>query len=772
MKKLLAAAASAVTMAAVLVAPTSANASQISVNPPSTGQMPSEVPASYTPAVNGDNILGIASVGDQIVIGGPFTTVAGQARDGVAVFDADTGALNTSFNPSIDGKVLTVLPGPSADTVYVGGNFTTVNGASVKNLTLLSTVDGSTVTSFKAPTINRPVNDLDRHGNRLFVGGVFTKVGGRALGGLLSLDATTGAFDPYLQVKLTIRHNDGVSGAAKAPVGATNIAVSPDGTKLVVLGNFKKADGNARVQAVLIDLTGASAAVADYWATSGYEPLCYNWAYDSYMRGLAFSPDGSYFVISATGGGHTTLCDTVSRWEANATGTDVQPTWVDYAGGDTFWATTVTDTAVFIGGHQRWANNENGNDYAGSGAVPRAGLAALDPVSGRPLEWNPGRNPRGVSVKAMLATDKGLWMGYDTVWVGNRKYKRPRLAFFPYDGGSTVHASTTAQLPATVFVGSGGLGSSTNVLYRVNAGGGVVGSADSGPDWSDDSGSTSDYRNSGSTATGYSSTVSYSSSVPSGTPLALFNSERWDGGDDPEMQWHFPVTAGTPVEVRLYMANQYSGTSSVGSRVFDVDLEGTRVLDDEDLVADVGHNVATTKKFDVTSDGSIDISFGHVTENPLVNAIEIVRTDVTPEPSTSTLERTQFDGTSASTPTTLDSPIDWASVRGAFAVGDLLYYGKSDGTFWRAPFNGASIGTPEKVDPYHDPEWKDVDTGSGQTFDGASPSFYSQLSSVGGCSSPAASSTTTRWAAPRCAPSGSHPTVASSPPTPRRSRAR
>lgn len=719
--------------AALLVAPPGAVASQSSDAPPTVGAMPSEVPSAATPNITGDNVQSIAAVGSRMIIGGPFTTVGTAARQGLAAFDSTTGAVDSGFNPTVTGSVLRVLPGPVSDTVYVVGNFSVINGTASKKIALLSTVTGALVPTFTPPAFNGEIDDVKLSNGRLFLGGAFTKVGTVARGGLATLNPTTGAFDPFLGVTLTEHHNNTGTGA-QAAVAATNIDVSPDGTKMAVIGNFRKADGLDRVQAVLIDLTGPTAVVQTSWNTTGYAPLCSNSAFDTYVRGVAFAPDSSYFVITATGGPHGgTLCDAAARWETGATGTDVQPTWVNQTGGDTLWAVTVTSSAVFIGGHQRWLNNPTGADFANGGAVPRPGLAALDPVSGRPLTWNPGRNPRGVAVFSMLATTKGLWITYNTDFIGNRKYKRQKLAFFPYAGGTTLAPTTVPTLPATVYVGHGDQGAASNVLYRVNTGGSLVPALDSGPDWSDDSGASSALRNSGSNSAGYPQVGAVDATVPATTPSTIFNSERWDPNDPTEMQWHFPVTAGVKVQVRIFLANRCDCTSGVGQRVFNIDVDGLRKLTNEDLVADVGTNVGTMKAYDITSDGTVDITFGHVVENTLVNGIEIVRTDITPGPPTGAgLTSTPFDGTTSSATTTVASAIDWNSVRGGFTVGNQVFFGKADGTFWRASFNGSTLGTPVTVQPYHDPKWMTVDTGSGNTFDGKNPSFYAQLPQVGG----------------------------------------
>jgi hypothetical protein len=87
------------------------------------------------------------------------------------------------------------------------------------------------------------------------------------------------------------------------------------------------------------------------------------------------------------------------------------------------------------------------------------------------------------------------------------------------------------------------------------------------------------------------------------------------------MQWSFPVTPGD-YEVRIYFAEIWFTTP--GMRIFDVSIEGNLVLNDYDIVADVGAFKGVVKSFVVTADTSLDIVFGHVVENPKLSAIEIM----------------------------------------------------------------------------------------------------------------------------------------------------
>ena len=380
-------------------ATTAATTGVAATNAAPVKRMPSDVPSKKTPWVLDGEVTKVVQIGDTMVAAGLFTTVSDPMngpqypRADIFAFDKATGLVSQTFTPTLDGQVQQMLPGPTPDTVYVAGDFSKVNGKGPAHIALLNVNTGATVTSFKAPTTNGGIETMELlPNNRLFIGGFFTKIGGVAHGQFATLNATTGALDPYMDITVAGHHNTGTG--AKAPIGPRESAISPAGDRLIVVGNFKTAAGLARDQIVMINLDGASASVSTTWATTLYSPICSPNAFDSYMRDVEMSPDGSYFVVATTGGPHSgTLCDAAVRWETYATGTTLSPTWVANSGGDTLWGVGITDSAVYIGGHDRWMNNPNGSDRAAQGAVPRPGLCRARPADRRTAEVEPGPQP-------------------------------------------------------------------------------------------------------------------------------------------------------------------------------------------------------------------------------------------------------------------------------------------------------------------------------------------------------------------------------------------
>jgi len=660
-------------------------------------------PADFTPHVMNGSVQSIVQIGNKIVAAGTFTTVrqtptsADIVRNRIFAFDATTGLIDGAFNPNLSGSA------NSLDTdgtyVYVGGSFTTVGGVSRPRVAKL-TAGGALVQGFAAPSAG--VNEVVVRGNRLYIGGAFKNVGGTAnpRGGLAAYDKDTMALLPQVNVPFTGLYNG----------GSTNIKrfdLSPDGSKLVAVGNFTTVGGQTRAQIAMLNTPPAGTASLAGWSTNRFDQAhnsgCAS-VFDTFVRDVDFSPDGSYFAVTTTGafgGGANsgTLCDTTTRWQTNSTGNE--PSWADYTGADTTYGIAVTGAAIYVGGHMRWENNSFEGDQAGPGAVPREGIAALDPVNGLPLSWNPGR-ARGVGAQALYATPTGLWVGSDTNRIGRETHNR--IAFMPLAGGTAIPVVPASTLPNDLFLAQRSTGAAGGVRYRVNTGGPALQARDNGPDWDVDTA----YRNGGSNSADWGSTPPVDGTVPASTPAAVFSTERWDPGDTTEMHFGFPVPAGTTVRVRLYFADRCDCTSAVGSRVFNVSIDGAAKLTNFDINSAAGHNVGTMREFTITSDGTIDVDFGHVVENPLVNAIEIVDGTVSPPPTPGALLRRPVDASGSPTgpATTANTAIDWSLVRGAFLVNNTLYYGLGDGRLYARTFNTgtAAVGAQRTVNLYDDPD--------------------------------------------------------------------
>ncbi|MFC4588999.1 NHL repeat-containing protein [Sphaerisporangium corydalis] len=380
-------------------------------------------PADTTPHVLDGIVNAFALVGGTVVVGGAFSEVreAGGAaavpRRNLFAFDLATGRIDPRFAPDPDGPVNALAAGP-AGSVYAGGAFMSAAGRPGRGLARLSLADGSPVESFSAPVRGGAVSSLVLHPGGLYVGGDFTGVGRSARAALARLDPVTGAVDPAF----TVTPGGERGGSLKV------YAMAATRDRLALDGSFTTLDGLRRPQVGLVDI-GAAQATVTGWHTEAYAAACKD-VFPSYVRGLDFSPDGQYFVLVTTGGakGSGRLCDSAARFETYARGDEVAPTWVNFTGGDSLYSVAVTGAAVYVGGHQRWLDNPRGSDSAGPGAVPRPGIGAIHPGTGRALAWNPTRD-RGIGVKAFLPYKEGLLIGSDTTHLGHEYHAR--VGLFP-----------------------------------------------------------------------------------------------------------------------------------------------------------------------------------------------------------------------------------------------------------------------------------------------------------------------------------------------------
>jgi hypothetical protein len=122
--------------------------------------------------------VAISPDGGTVYVGGNFTSVDGQVREHIAAFSASTGAL-LPWNPDIDGSVRAIAA--SGPVVYVGGDFGRVNDTQSPFLVALSAADASVMPwGTVAPTPNDAVEAIavSPDGTDVAAGGYFTAIDG------------------------------------------------------------------------------------------------------------------------------------------------------------------------------------------------------------------------------------------------------------------------------------------------------------------------------------------------------------------------------------------------------------------------------------------------------------------------------------------------------------------------------------------------------------------------------------------------------------------
>jgi len=403
-------------------------------------------PADTTPHIvlNGpsQDVRAFAQVGRTMYAGGRFNQVQDPARtttyarQNFVAFDSETGVVSP-LNLSFDGIVGAIEATADGTALYIAGAFSNVNGITRRGILKYDLINDRVDPTF-APTGMRTVSDIELVNGSVIAAGNFTKK-------LMALDPTTGADMGSINIT--------VAGVVD-PADETRIqyiAVSPDGTRLVATGNFTTVNGQSRSRAFMVNL--GSTATLSTWHAPRFDVNCSGTARLVSAQGVDFSPDGTYFVIVATGGptGTNGVCDAAARFETANVSSTVEPTWINWTGGDTLYSVAITGPAVYVGGHQRWLDNPLGRDSAGPGAVSRPGIGAIDPVTGRALAWNPTKS-RNHGTMVLFATSRGLWVGSDGEFFGGEDHVG--IGFAPLDLGPTPDTTR----PDT-FIGSGPSGS-------------------------------------------------------------------------------------------------------------------------------------------------------------------------------------------------------------------------------------------------------------------------------------------------------------------------
>lgn len=418
----------------------------------------SEFASFITPGATDGRVEAIAIEGDRVYVGGTFTQIQ-DPLDGeilnqpyLFAYSKATGNIIRDFDPVLNKAVRALQTTGEGTGIFVGGNFTTVNGETNRRGLVKLDDFGDRVSGFSA-RVNKRVYTMDRSGTTLYIGGNFTTVSQQPVEYLAAIDTQTGALLPKINHDFSgVFSTDRTTGYPSVDT----IEVTSDDQLMVLIGNFQAIDGISRSRLAVLEL--GTQSVVSTWNTNVFDIQCPATKFPQYINGIDIAPDDSYFVTGTTGYRivGNPACDSVNRFDfGDLTDSDARPTWTAYTGGDSVYEVAATEHVVYAGGHFRWFNNDlssNGRS-AGPGAVERRGFAALDPLNGLPLlDWRSDRSPRGVGVFALEVEPEGLYMGDDTEFLNG--FSHPRFKFLSITTDA-IERPSVPTLPSSILDVSG-----------------------------------------------------------------------------------------------------------------------------------------------------------------------------------------------------------------------------------------------------------------------------------------------------------------------------
>jgi len=319
---------------------------------------------SFAPSLNAQaQVVAASPDGSRIYVGGDFTSISGVARNRIAAFSTSTGALLSTFNASVNGRVKAIAA--TNNTVYVGGSFTTAAGATRTRLAAFSASTGA-LTAWNPgadSTVNAMV--LTPDSSRVIVGGAFQHlgVGGGAAYGLGAVDSGTGALLPWAA-------NQKVRDAGP---NSAILSLSTDGTAVYGTGYVFGSGGN---------LEGAFSANPNTGTLNWVED-CHGDSYSVFSTGqTVYTVSHAHYCANVGGFYQSEPWSTNMRhaiaFTPNATGTvdtNPLPGYFDWAGNPSpsimDWFPTMNN-GTFTGQNQAaWSITGNSQYVVMGGEFPR-----------------------------------------------------------------------------------------------------------------------------------------------------------------------------------------------------------------------------------------------------------------------------------------------------------------------------------------------------------------------------------------------------------------
>ncbi len=323
-------------------------------------------------------VRALAARGDTIYVGGFFSTMQGAPRMCLAAVDVMT-ATPTAWNPRPNDEVNALVVGD--DYIYAAGYYHTLGPWQVRyNLAAFDLATGRP-TDWNPDPDGLIVYSLAVKDGTVYAGGDFTFVGGQPRNGIAALDAASGAATAW---------NPSANGA----IGAMVLR----GDTVYVGGGFTRIGGEPRRHLAALD---ATTGLATLWDPN----LGYGSTVDAMvLLGNTMYVGGSFATVGPEHRGALAAVDATSGllnpWKADLT---------------TGWINSMVMSAgkLYVAGMF--------DTIAGE---PRTSLAAVDPTTGAVAAWNPSpvRAPNASygppRMYAIAARDHDIYVGGEFSRVG------------------------------------------------------------------------------------------------------------------------------------------------------------------------------------------------------------------------------------------------------------------------------------------------------------------------------------------------------------------
>ena len=197
--------------------------------------------ANWNPSAN-YYVDAIVVTSDNVFCGGQFWEVNSKTRRGVVKIDKTYGTVDNDWKADVGNSETVFALAVDGSDIYVGGNFTSIDGESIEKLAKVGISSTGVVNTGWNPAPNSTVYSLAMINSNLYVGGSFTQIDNESISYFAKVNPSTGSVD---------------NGWNPNVVG-TVYSISEKGSDLLIGGSFTSVNGETHKYVAIINSSSAT----------------------------------------------------------------------------------------------------------------------------------------------------------------------------------------------------------------------------------------------------------------------------------------------------------------------------------------------------------------------------------------------------------------------------------------------------------------------------------------------------------------------------------